>query len=71
MSQRYRSDEHVLARVPAFVAVRVGELYEAIGHRLIVETYGERSTVLRASQRILRSFSDWEVLEEMSARGVY
>ena len=37
----------------------------------IVETYGERSTVLRASQRILRSFSDWEVLEEMSARGVY
>lgn len=37
----------------------------------IVETYGERSTVVRASQRILRSFSDWKVLEEMPERGVY
>lgn len=37
----------------------------------IMETYGERSTVTRASQRILRSFSDWKVLEEMSPRGVY
>lgn len=37
----------------------------------ILETYGERSTVVRASQRILRSFSDWRVLEEMPERGVY
>ncbi len=37
----------------------------------IVETYGERSTVVRACQRILRSFSDWEVLEEMSEGGAY
>jgi len=37
----------------------------------IVETYGDRSTVVRASQRILRSFSDWGVLEEMRERGVY
>ncbi len=37
----------------------------------IVATYGERSTVVRASQRILRSFSDWAVLEEMPERGVY
>lgn len=37
----------------------------------IVETYGERSTVVRASQRILRSFSDWGVLDEMPERGVY
>jgi hypothetical protein len=27
--------------------------------------------VVRASQRILRSFSDWKVLEEMPERGVY
>lgn len=37
----------------------------------IVEIYGERSTVVRASQRILRSFADWRILEEMPARGVY
>ncbi len=37
----------------------------------IVETYGDRSTVVRASQRILRSFADWEVLEVMPERGVY
>jgi len=37
----------------------------------IVATYGERSTVVRASQRILRSFSDWHVLEEMLEKGVY
>lgn len=37
----------------------------------IVEIYGERSTVVRASQRILRSFSDWRVLKEMPASGVY
>jgi hypothetical protein len=37
----------------------------------VVEIYGERSTVVRASQRILRSFSDWGVLEEMPKRGIY
>ena len=36
-----------------------------------METYGDRSTVVRASQRILRSFSDWGVLEEMLERGIY
>ncbi len=37
----------------------------------IVESYGERSTVVRASQRILRSFSDWKVVGEMTQRGTY
>jgi len=37
----------------------------------VVDVYGERSTVVRASQRILRSFADWKVLEEMQGRGVY
>jgi hypothetical protein len=37
----------------------------------VEDIYGERSTVVRASQRILRSFADWKVLEEMPERGVY
>ena len=37
----------------------------------VVEAYGERSTVVHASRRILRSFFDWKVLEEASERGVY
>jgi hypothetical protein len=37
----------------------------------VVEAYGERSTIVRASRRILSSFSDWKVLEEASERGVY
>jgi len=37
----------------------------------VVEAYGERSTVVHASRRILRSFCDWKVLEETSERGVY
>lgn len=37
----------------------------------VVESYGERSTIVRASQRILRSFTDWRVLEEVSTKGFY
>lgn len=39
--------------------------------RRTVETYGERSTLIRASQRILRSFVDWGVLVEARENGVY
>lgn len=39
--------------------------------RRIVETYGERSTLIRASQRIIRSFVDWGVLVETQEKGVY
>lgn len=39
--------------------------------RRIVETYGERSTLIRASQRIVRSFVDWGVLVETQEKGVY
>ncbi len=39
--------------------------------RRVVETYGERSTLIRASQRILRSFSDWGVLIEAQEKGAY
>jgi hypothetical protein len=36
-----------------------------------VETYGERSTLIRASQRILRSFVDWGELVEAQDKGIY
>ena len=43
------------------------------GHvqRRIREQYGERETAARAARRVLRSFIDWEVLNESSNKGVY
>ena len=39
--------------------------------RRVTETWGARTTVTRAAQRIVRSFVDWGVLEETGARGVF
>lgn len=39
--------------------------------RRVTETWGARTTVTRAAQRIVRSFVDWGVLEETDARGVF
>lgn len=37
----------------------------------ITERYGARSSVLRASQRVVRSMVDWGVLDETKRRGVF
>lgn len=37
----------------------------------ITERYGARSSVLRASQRVVRSMVDWGVLDETKQRGVF
>lgn len=60
------------------VASYVGRLLELQGRvvarqiqRRMREHYGERETVSRAVQRVLRSFIDWGVLKETSSKGVY
>ena len=40
-------------------------------NRRVTERYGARSTVLRASQRVVRSMVDWGALSETGRRGVF
>lgn len=60
------------------VAETVGRLHRLQGtiaasqiQRRMQEQYGERSTVERATRRILRSFFDWGVLQDTSEKGIY
>ncbi len=61
------------------VAAQVGRLLRLQGsvtagqvQRRVRKHYGERDTVSRAVQRVLRSFVDWEVLKALSAaKGIY
>ena len=39
--------------------------------RRIKERYGDRQTVSRATRRVLRSFIDWDVLDDTERRGRY
>jgi hypothetical protein len=39
--------------------------------RRVKEQLGERETVIRAAQRIVRSYVDWRVLSETSEKGIY
>ncbi len=62
----------------AAVAVQVGRLLNLQGkvvasqvQRRLRENYGDRQTVSRAARRILRSFVDWDVLNETSSSGIY
>ena len=60
------------------VATQVGRLLRlqdtiAATHiqRRVREQYGERETVSRATQRLLRSYIDWGVLQESGEKGTY
>jgi hypothetical protein len=70
----------VMAVYPFFavVAEAVGRLLRLQGtaaaaqvQRRVLERLGERETVSRATQRILRTFIDWGVLHEADDKGVY
>jgi hypothetical protein len=70
----------VMAAYPFFarVAESTGRLLRLRGtlaagqiQRRLREELGERETVARAARRVLRSFHDWQVLEESGHRGVY
>ncbi|MGC1220906.1 MAG: hypothetical protein WA872_03885 [Candidatus Sulfotelmatobacter sp.] len=60
------------------VAVQVGRLLRLQGaaaaaqvQRRVREQYGERETVSRAARRVLRSYLDWNVLQETTRKGIY
>ena len=48
-----------------------GSVTLAMVSRRIAERYGARSTVLRASQRVVRSMVEWDALRETVQRGVF
>ena len=60
------------------VAVQVGRLLRLQGsaasfsvQRRIREQYGERETVSRRTRYVLRSYVDWEILQETASKGIY
>ena len=60
------------------VAAHTGRLLRLQGtaaaahvQRRVKEQYGERETVSRSAQRVLRSFIDWNVLNETDDKGIY
>jgi hypothetical protein len=60
------------------VATQVGRLLRLQGtaaatqvQRRIREQCGERETVSRAARRVLRSYLDWDVLQETGKKGIY
>jgi hypothetical protein len=48
-----------------------GSFTGAQAQRRVREIFGERETVTRAAQRVLRSLADWGVIRESGEPGVY
>ena len=48
-----------------------GTVAAAQVYRRVQEQLGERSTVARATRRVLRSLNDWAVLEDTAEKGIY
>lgn len=48
-----------------------GSLSQAQVKRRMVESWGERTTLLRAVQRLLRTFVEWNAMKDMNERGSY
>jgi hypothetical protein len=60
------------------VAASVGRLLRLQGsfsvshvQRRLREYYGERETVARAVRRVIRSYYDWQVIDETGEKGIY
>ena len=60
------------------VAATAGQLSRLQGvfgqaqvQRRMIESWGQRTTLQRAAQRLLRTFIDWHVLRETDVRGSY
>ena len=48
-----------------------GAFSQAQVQRRMIESWGQRTTLQRAAQRLLRTFIDWHVLRETGTRGSY
>jgi len=48
-----------------------GVFSQAQVQRRMIESWGQRTTLQRAVRRLLRTFIDWDVLQETDARGSY
>lgn len=48
-----------------------GSLSQAQVKRRMIESWGERTTLIRAVQRLLRTFVEWEVMKDTNERGSY
>lgn len=60
----------VVAAVGRLVRMQ-GDVSQSQVTRRVAETWGDRSTLHRAVQRVCRSLIAWEVLQETGVRGVY